>query len=74
MIRTLLRSPWRLELIGRFYLSDELIDENLLLSVVPRVLTAVMIARAMPAAISAYSIAVAPDSFFKKVMMVFILL
>src|SRR5579872_5438257 len=44
------------------YFSEALIEVNFLLSVVPRLLTAVMIASAMPAAISAYSIAVAPDS------------
>ena len=37
----------------------------------PRVLTTVMIAIEMPAAMSAYSIAVAPDSFFKKADMRF---
>ena len=45
---------------GRYF-NDELIDENFLLSVVPNELTAVMIASAIPAAINAYSIEVAPD-------------
>ena len=48
------------------YLSELLIDVNLALSVVPRLLTTVMIARAIPAAISPYSIAVAPDSSFRN--------
>ena len=36
------------------------------LSAVPRPLTAAMMAMAMPVAIRPYSIAVAPDSFFRK--------
>ncbi len=48
------------------YFSEVLIDENELLSVVPRPLTAPMMARAIPAAISAYSIAVAADWSAKK--------
>ena len=43
------------------YFSDVLIVANVVLSVVPRPLTAAMMARAMPAAIRPYSIAVAPD-------------
>ena len=43
------------------YFSDELIEANLLLIVVPSVFTAAMMASAMPAAISPYSIAVAPE-------------
>ena len=46
---------------GRTYFSELLIDENLSLSEVPRPFTTAIIARAMPAAISPYSIAVAPD-------------
>nr|GAJ33117.1 hypothetical protein BDOA9_0123120 [Bradyrhizobium sp. DOA9] len=42
------------------------IELNLAFSVVPRLLTTVMIASAMPAAIRPYSMAVAPDSSFKK--------
>src|SRR6201996_4831925 len=48
------------------YFSDELIDANLPFRVVPRPFTAAMMARAIPAAISPYSIAVAPLSFFKN--------
>ena len=40
--------------------------EKVELSWVPTPLTAAMIAIAIPAAISPYSIAVAPDSFFKN--------
>ena len=46
---------------GRNYLSEVLIDVNLSLSEVPRPFTTAMIASAIPAAISPYSIAVAPD-------------
>ena len=42
------------------------IEVNLVFSVVPRLFTTVMIASAMPAAIRPYSMAVAPDSSFKK--------
>src|SRR4051812_19492910 len=42
------------------YLSELLTEPNLLFSVVPRLLTTVMIASAIPAAIRPYSIAVAP--------------
>lgn len=44
------------------YFIDELIALNLPLIVEPSVFTAAMMASAMPAAISPYSIAVAPDS------------
>jgi hypothetical protein len=44
------------------YFSEVLMATNLLLSLVPTPSTAVMMAIAMPAAISPYSIAVAPDS------------
>lgn len=44
------------------YFKELLIDVNWVLRVVPSPLTAAMIARAMPAAISPYSIAVAPAS------------
>jgi hypothetical protein len=40
--------------------------ENVVLSWVPRPLTIAMIATEMPAAIRPYSIAVAPDAFFKN--------
>ena len=41
-------------------------DVNCVLSVTPRPFTAAMIASAMPAAIKAYSMAVAPDSLAKN--------
>lgn len=44
------------------YLSEFLIASNLLESTVPSAFTAVMMANPMPAAMSAYSIDVAPDS------------
>ena len=46
---------------GSDYFSDVLIDVNLVLSLVPSPLITEMIASEMPAAISPYSIAVAPD-------------
>jgi len=52
------------------YFSEPLRSVNLVLRVVPRVLTAAIMASAIPAAIRPYSIAVAPDSSdknFKKV-------
>src|SRR3954468_40650 len=48
------------------YFSDELIEVNLLFRLAPRPFTIAMIASEMPAAISPYSIAVAPDSSFTK--------
>src|SRR4051794_16446197 len=48
------------------YFSELLILVNLLFKFVPRPLTTVMIAIEMPAAISPYSIAVAPDWSFRK--------
>jgi hypothetical protein len=50
----------------RFYFSDELIDVNLVFSLVPSPLTAAMMASEMPAAISPYSMAVAPLSSRRK--------
>src|SRR6516225_6323176 len=47
---------------GRNYFKELLIEPNLSLIVVPRPLTTVMIASAIPAAMRPYSIAVAPDS------------
>jgi hypothetical protein len=44
------------------YFSEVLIEPNVVLSVVPRPFTAAMMASEMPAAINAYSIAVAPVS------------
>ena len=43
------------------YFRELLIDENMPLRFVPKPLTAAMIARAIPAAIKPYSIAVAPE-------------
>lgn len=48
------------ERVGRFYFNELLIEPNLSLRLVPRPLTTAMIANAIPAAISPYSIAVAP--------------
>jgi len=48
------------------YFREVLIDVNLVLSVVPRPLTTAMMASEMPAAIRPYSMAVAPDSSFRK--------
>lgn len=48
------------------YFNEVLMLEKVELSEVPTPLTAAMIAIAMPAAMSPYSIAVAPDSFFKN--------
>ena len=59
-----------LALIWR-YLSELLIDVNLVLSLLPRPFTTAMIASAMPAAIRPYSMAVAPDSSAKNARMVF---
>ena len=47
---------------GGNYFKEVLIDVNLSFREVPRPFTTVMIARAIPAAIRPYSIAVAPDS------------
>jgi len=51
---------------GCVYFSELLIEVNLAFSVVPRPLTATIIAIEMPAAIRPYSMAVAPDSSCKK--------
>jgi hypothetical protein len=51
---------------GRNYFSELLIEVNLSLRFVPTPLTTAIMASAMPAAISPYSIAVAPDSSDKK--------
>src|SRR3954464_14425885 len=59
------RGPWCLA-VAAAYFSELLIAVNLVLSVPPRVLTIVMMASEMPAAISPYSMAVAPDSSFTK--------
>ena len=57
---------------AKFYFSDVLILVKLLPSVVPNPLTAARIVIEMPAAISAYSMAVAADSSFKKRIKIFI--
>ena len=46
---------------GTSYFSELLTELKVVLSVEPRLFTAVMIASAIPAAIKPYSIAVAPD-------------
>jgi hypothetical protein len=48
------------------YFNDPLIEVNFSFRVVPRPFTAAIIASEIPAAISPYSIAVAPDSSLKK--------
>jgi hypothetical protein len=48
------------------YFNELLIEVNLSFSVVPRPFTAAIIASEIPAAISPYSIAVAPHSSFQK--------
>ncbi len=48
------------------YLSDVLIAPNLVLRLPPMPFTAPMIASEIPAAIRPYSMAVAPDSSFRK--------
>jgi hypothetical protein len=52
--------------VARSYFRDVLTLEYVLLRVVPRPLTTATIASAMPAAISAYSMAVAADSSLKN--------
>jgi hypothetical protein len=49
-----------------FYFSEVLIEVNFALRLVPRPLTAAIIAIEMPAAIRPYSMAVAADSSFRK--------
>jgi hypothetical protein len=56
---------------GGPYFSDVLIEVNLVLSFVPSPFTTAIMAREMPAAISPYSIAVAPDSSAKNLRRVF---
>ena len=53
---------------GFCYFSELLIEVNLSFRVVPRPLTTAIIASAMPAAISPYSMAVAPDSLDKNLV------
>jgi hypothetical protein len=52
------------------YFSDVLIAVNFVLRAEPTPLTAVLIATAMPAAINPYSIAVAPVSSFRNLIIV----
>jgi hypothetical protein len=56
----------------RRYFNDVLIEVNLVLSLVPSPFTTAMIARAMPAAISPYSMAVAQFSSARNLRMVLI--
>lgn len=56
------KSDPRWETGGGNYFKEVLIEPNFSFKLVPRLFTTVMIANAMPAAISPYSIAVAPDS------------
>jgi len=57
--------------IFAIYFSEVLTVLNVPLNAVPRPLTAAMMAMAMPVAIRPYSIAVAPDSFFRKLAISF---
>jgi hypothetical protein len=54
------------------YFNELLIEVNLVLSLVPSPFTVAIIARAIPAAISAYSMAVAADSSARNRRTVFI--
>jgi len=54
---------------GQNYFSEEFTEVNLVLSLVPRPLMTAMIARLMPAAISPYSMAVAPVSSARNARM-----
>ncbi|CCE07666.1 hypothetical protein BRAS3843_230067 [Bradyrhizobium sp. STM 3843] len=60
------RRGLRCSVVATAYLSEVLIELNLLLRLEPRPFTAAMIASEIPAAIRPYSIAVAPDSSFTK--------
>ena len=55
----------------RFYFSDEVILVKVPVNLLPVPLTAAMTARAMPEAIKPYSIAVAPDSSVRNLLIVF---
>lgn len=59
-------APPPLEKGMRRYFSDVLMEVNFSFRLVPRPLTTAMIASEIPAAISPYSIAVAPDSSFQN--------
>jgi hypothetical protein len=58
----------RLAVSPAAYFSDELISLNLVFRLVPRPFTTAMMANEIPAAISPYSIAVAPDSSDQKAL------
>ena len=58
--------------VSAAYFNELLIEENLLLSLVPSPFTIAMMASEMPAAISPYSMAVAPDSSVRNLRSVFI--
>jgi hypothetical protein len=57
--------------LGKRHFSDVLITPRLVFSLVPTPLTAAMIAMAIPVAINAYSMAVAPDSSAQNLRIVF---
>jgi len=65
-------AEWTRRCRSAAYFSELLIAVYLVLSLVPIPFTTEMIASAMPAAISPYSIAVAPDSSARKLRIVFI--
>jgi hypothetical protein len=62
------RSNWRKRLLRAAYLRADETEVNVALSLVPRPLVTEIIATAMPAAMRPYSIAVAADSSFRKVL------
>jgi hypothetical protein len=63
---------WLFRRLSAAYFNELLIEENLLLSLVPSPFTIAMMASEMPAAISPYSMAVAPDSSLRNLRSVFI--
>jgi hypothetical protein len=66
MLSVLMNTESRLFHVRPIYFSELLIETNFAFSFVPRPLTATMIAIEIPAAIRPYSMAVAPDSSFRK--------
>src|SRR3981189_3115091 len=66
MLSVLMNTESRLFHVRLIYFSELLIETNFAFSFVPRPLTATMIAIEIPAAIRPYSMAVAPDSSFRK--------
>ena len=63
---------WLFRRLSAAYFNELLIEENLLLSLVPSPFTIAMIASEMPTAISPYSMAVAPDSSLRNLYSIFI--